>query len=151
MSKAGLNHDNARTDEQKALMAQIEADGICPFCAEHFKKYHPKPIIIETDYWFVTENMSPYEGTSHHYIFVYKPAHISRPNDILPEAAHDLFALVSEVTERNHIEGGSFFMRFGNMEWNGSSVEHLHAQLIVGKKKDDTAEALRVKLGWKVD
>jgi rubrerythrin len=21
-------------------MAQIEADGVCPFCAEHFKKYH---------------------------------------------------------------------------------------------------------------
>jgi len=151
MSHARLNHDNARTDEQKALMAQIEADGVCPFCAEHFKKYHPKPIIKETDYWFLTENMSPYEGTSHHYIFVYKPAHISQPNDILPEAAQELFALVSEVTERNHIEGGSFFMRFGNMGWNGSSVEHLHAQLIVGRKKDDTAEALRVKLGWKID
>jgi diadenosine tetraphosphate (Ap4A) HIT family hydrolase len=150
-SKAKLNHDNARTDEQKKLMAQIEADGVCPFCAEHFKKYHPKPILKETDYWFVTENMSPYEGTSHHFIFVYKPAHISRPKDIMSEATHDLFALVSEITERHHIEGGSFFMRFGNMEWNGSSVEHLHAQLIVGKKKDETAEALRVKLGWKVD
>lgn len=149
MSKAGLNHDNARTNEQKKLMAKIEADGVCPFCAAHFKQYHPKPILKETDYWFLTENMSPYEGTSHHYLFVYKPAHISRPKDISPEAAQDLFALVSQITEEQYIEGGSLFMRFGNMEWNGSSVEHLHAQLIVGKKKDNAAEALRVKLGWK--
>lgn len=152
MSKAGLNHDNARTNEQKELMAKIESDGVCPFCKEHFTKYHPKPILKETDHWFVTENMSPYEGTSLHLIFVYKPSHINTPKEISPEAAADLFGLLSWATETYTIQGGSFFMRFGNMHWNGSSVEHLHAQLIVGKEKtDDRAEALRVKLGWKVD
>lgn len=149
-SNAGLNHTEARTEEQKHLMAQIEADGVCPFCAEHFRTYHPKPILMETEYWFVTENMSPYEGTSHHFIFVYKPAHTSSPKDISPLGAQDLFALISSLTDTYHIDGGSFFMRFGDMAWNGSSVEHLHAQLIVGKKKDTNAEALRVKLGWKV-
>ncbi len=148
-SKAGLNHESARTEEQKKLMAEIEADGVCPFCAEHFKKYHPKPILKETDHWFVTENMSPYEGTSKHFLFVYKPAHITAACEIRGAAAVDLFALIGWVTAEYQIEGGSFFMRFGNMEWNGSSVEHLHAQLIVGKKKDEGAEALRVKLGWK--
>ncbi len=150
MTKTGLNHDEARTNEQKALMALIEADGVCPFCAEHFKKYHPKPILKETDFWFVTENMSPYEGTSRHLLFVYKPSHINRLSDIAPQAAQDLFALLTWATETYSIAGGSFFMRFGNMEWNGSSVEHLHAQLIVGKKKDESAESLKVKLGWKV-
>jgi ATP adenylyltransferase len=149
--KTGLNHNEARTEEQKALMAKIESDGVCPFCSENFKKYHPKPVLKETDYWFVTENMSPYEGTSHHFIFVYKPAHIIKPEDILPLAAQNLFELITFVTETFSITGGSFFMRMGNMEWNGSSVEHLHAQFIVGKKKDDSAEAIRVKLGWKVD
>jgi diadenosine tetraphosphate (Ap4A) HIT family hydrolase len=150
MSKTGLNHDEARTREQKELMAQIEADGVCPFCAEHFRKYHPKPILKETDYWFVTENMSPYEGTSHHFLFVYKPSHVNALSLVSSEAGQDLFMLLSWVTETYSILGGSFFMRFGDMNWNGSSVEHLHAQLIVGKAKDDTAEALRVKLGWKV-
>jgi diadenosine tetraphosphate (Ap4A) HIT family hydrolase len=135
-SKVGLNHN--------------EADGVCPFCAEHFKKYHPKPILKETDYWFLTENMSPYEGAAQHFLFVYKPAHINTFGEVDVMAAQDLFALLTWVTETYRIEGGSFFMRFGNMAWNGSSVEHLHAQLIVGKKKDATAEALRVKLGWKV-
>ena len=150
-SKAGLNHANARTDEQKQLMAQIEADGVCPFCKENFTKYHPKPILKETEYWFVTENMSPYEGTSIHLLFVYKPEHTNLLSDIPKDAASDLFSLLSWASEHFSLEGGSFFMRFGNMEWNGSSVEHLHAQLIVGRQKDDSAEALRVKLGWKVD
>ena len=149
-SKAGLNHDNARTEEQKKLMAQIEEDGVCPFCAEYFTTYHPKPIIKETDYWFVTENMSPYEGTSLHLLFVYKPKHIQTLSLISPEEAQDLFGLLSWAIDTYSIEGGSFFMRFGDMEWNGSSVQHLHAQLVVGKRKDETAEALRVKLGWKV-
>jgi diadenosine tetraphosphate (Ap4A) HIT family hydrolase len=150
-SNAGLNHDEARTPEQKKLMEQIEADGVCPFCSEHFTKYHPKPILKETDYWFVTENMSPYEGASHHFLFVYKPSHVNTLSSVSPEAGQDLFTLLAWVTETYSIEGGSFFMRFGDMNWNGSSVEHLHAQLIVGKKKDNTTEALRVKLGWKVD
>ncbi len=150
MSNTGLNHDNARTPEQKALMAKIEADGVCPFCKEYFTSYHPKPIIKETEFWYVTENMSPYEGTSHHFIFVYKPAHISTPKELAPQASDDLFTLLTWVTETYQIEGGSFFMRFGNMEWNGSSVSHLHAQLVVGKRKGENAEALRVKLGWKI-
>lgn len=149
MSHAGLNHDNARTDEQKRLMAQIEADGVCPFCAAHFTTYHPKPILKETDYWFVTENMSPYEGTSLHFLFVYKPAHINMLGEISPMAAQDLFMLLAWVTETYHIKGGSFFMRFGDMTWNGSSVEHLHAQLVVGTSNAESSDALRVKLGWK--
>ena len=150
-SPAGLIHANARTEEQKKLMAQIEADGVCPFCAEHFRTYHPKPILRETDYWFVTENMSPYEGTKLHFLFVYKPAHVTSPDDLLPEATQDLFMLVSWLTETYKIQGGSFFMRFGNTAYNGSSVEHLHAQLITGEIAHEGREAIRVKLGWKID
>ncbi len=149
-STAGLNHENARTEEQKKLMAQIEADGVCPFCAEHFTKYHPKPILKETEYWFLTTNMSPYEGTRFHFLFVYKPKHIVSPTEFSPEAGTDLFSLIAWVTEQYAIPGGSFFMRFGDTRYNGSSVEHLHAQLISGKQQDEEAEALRVKLGWKV-
>ncbi|MFT7507835.1 MAG: diadenosine tetraphosphate (Ap4A) HIT family hydrolase, partial [Acidimicrobiales bacterium] len=32
---------------------------------------------------------------------------------------------------------------------NGSSVEHLHAHLIVGQKKSENTEGLKVKLGYK--
>lgn len=130
-------------------MARIEKDGVCPFCAEYFKKYHPKPILKETGYWFVTTNMSPYEGTRYHFFFVYKPAHITQPSQIVPEARVELFDHIQQLIDEHHIEGGSFFMRFGDMQYNGSSVEHLHVQFIVGEKESSDTEALRVKLGWK--
>ena len=112
-SKSGLDHKEARTDEQKELMAQIEADGVCPFCAEHFRKYHPKPILKETDYWFVTENMSPYDGTTNHFIFVYKPKHTNEIKDITAEASADLHQLAADLCDEFNIAGGGLFMRFG--------------------------------------
>lgn len=148
-SKAGLDHSNARTDEQKKLMQKIEADGVCPFCREYFLKYHPKPIIKETDSWFLTENMSPYEGTTKHFIFVYKPSHVISPTEITKESRAELFELIEWAITEYKIPGGTFFMRFGEGGYNGSSVEHLHAQMIVGEKSSNATESLKVKLGYK--
>lgn len=148
-SKAGFDHKNARTEEQKKLMAKIEADGVCPFCYEHFTKYHPNPIIKENDSWLLTTNMSPYEGTTHHFFFVYKTDHKVYPHEMTSQEHADLFALVSWVIQKYQIKGGSFFMRFGEAGWNGSSVEHLHAHLIVGVRESEETEGLKVKLGYK--
>lgn len=148
-SNAGLNHREVRTEEQKSLMAKIEEDGVCPFCEEHFRKYHPKPIIKETESWFFTENMSPYEGTAHHYIFVYKPAHIRFPSELTNEARIELFDLIDWAIKEYAIPGGSFFMRFGDGTYTGGSVEHLHAHLISGVEESDDTEGLRVKLAYK--
>ncbi len=149
-SNAGLNHNEARTEEQKTLMAKIEADGVCPFCEAHFRQYHPKPILKETTSWFFTENMSPYEGTTCHFIFVYKPNHITLPSELTPEARIELFDFVDWAIQEYNILGGSFFMRFGEGGYNGSSVEHLHAHLISGVKTGDDTESLKVKLGYKI-
>jgi diadenosine tetraphosphate (Ap4A) HIT family hydrolase len=142
-----LNMQHTRTPEQLALMQKIRDDGVCPFCAENFTKYHPKPIIKETDYWFFTENMSPYVGTKYHFIFVYKPAHISTPAEISPEATLDLFSILNWAIAEYKIPGGSFFMRFGETRYNGSSVQHLHPQLLMGDVDAPGHEKVRVKLG----
>jgi diadenosine tetraphosphate (Ap4A) HIT family hydrolase len=138
---------HARTPEQIALMQKIIADGVCPFCAEYFRKYHPKPVLKETDHWFFTENMSPYVGTKYHFIFVYKPAHITTPSELPPEALVDLHHLLDSAIAEYKIVGGSFFMRFGEHKYNGSSVEHLHAHLLMGDADAPGHEPVRVKLG----
>lgn len=142
-----LNMDNARTREQKELMEKIARDGVCPFCAEHFVKYHPKPIIKETPYWYFTENMSPYEGTKYHFILVYKTKHTNDLGDVESEAVQDLWTLVKWAVQKYNIVGGAFAMRFGDTHFNGSSVTHLHAHIIMGDVDAPGHQAVRMKLG----
>ena len=133
-----LNLRNARTPEQQELMERIAVDGVCPFCVEHFKKYHPRPVLKETDYWFFTENISPYIGTRHHFLFVYKPRHITTPDELEPEALVDLFAVLDWARNEFGINGGTFAMRFGTAKKYANSVMHLHAHLIEPDVDDPT-------------
>lgn len=144
-----LNYTHARTDEQKEVMEQIKKDGVCPFCWDHFETYHPKPLEEKTDWWIVTENISPYEGAVLHLLFVYKK-HVITPSKIDPRGWADLQTVISTALKRHNKEFGSFFMRFGEMSATGSSVAHLHAHVLVGKKYDESnGEKIKVKLGYK--
>jgi len=147
MADEFLRMESARTPEQRELMERIKEDGVCPFCAEHFSTYHPKPILQETDYWFFTENISPYTGTKHHFIFVYKPEHITSLDELPAEAFADLLTLMQGAVKEYKIPGGAFFMRFGDTKYTGSSVAHLHAHLLMGDADAPDHEAVRVKLG----
>ena len=148
--KGYLDFNHARTPDQIALMKKITEDGVCPFCKEFFTKYHPKPILKETDWWYVSENMAPYKGTDLHLIFVYKE-HAVMPSEINPEASKELFELLSWAEKEYKLEGGSFFVRFGKSEMTGGSVAHFHVQLLVGNAKgtDEKYDKLKVKLGYK--
>lgn len=145
-----LNFTHARTEEQISLMEKIEQDNVCPFCPEYFKKYHPKEIFKETKWWIVSENMSPYEGTRVHLIFIHKK-HITMPNEMKSEAAKELIRLLDWAIEKYEIKGGSFFVRFGDTRYTGGSIDHLHVQLLTGTAKSDdkNKDKLKVKLGYK--
>lgn len=143
-----LDFNHTRSAEQIKVMKQIVKDGVCPFC--HFTKYHPKPILKETKWWYLTENMTPYEGTKLSLILVYKK-HITMPSEVAPEASKELFELIGWVEKKYKLEGGSIFIRFGKSEMTGGSVDHFHIQLIVGNAKgtDKKYDKLKIKLGYK--
>ncbi len=147
--KMFVHVDHARGTKQKEIMQRIESDGVCPFCSENFLKYHTETIIKETNSWIVTTNFDPYQGSLFHFLFVYKPSHINSPKEMTGESRIELFELVDELCVQNKIVGGSILMRFGDGNVNGSSVEHLHAHLVVGEHKGENMEALKVKLGYK--
>ena len=143
-----LNH--ARNDRQREIMEKIAKDGVCPFCPENLLKYHSKPIIKETDWWFLTENMNPYEGARVHLLLIYKK-HVELPNDVSPEGLKDLFGLIDWAIKKFKIAGGALLIRFGETGYAGGSVNHLHVHLIAGSAKinDPDAESLKVKVGYK--
>ncbi len=142
-----VNLANARTHEQIKVMTQIEKDGVCPFCEKYFTKYHPKKIIKKTKSWFFTENMSPYEGTRHHFLLVCR-RHLNMPGDLNLDELGDLFSLIKWSTKRYKISGGSLLIRFGDPNLTGGSVDHLHLHIIVGQPKRNTSQSIKVKVGY---
>ena len=140
-----VNLAHARTEEQMAVMEQIVHDGVCPFCQEHFLKYHPKPILKKGAHWLVTENAFPYNGARVHLLFVYLQ-HI-----VLPPAESDhlseLFELITWARKEYGIRGGTLLLLFGETRYNGASVDHLHAHLVVGDADKPDHKGVRVKVG----
>lgn len=143
-----INLKHARTASQKKVMKQIEKDGVCPFCMEHLKKYHQNPIIKEGMWWIITKNDTPYKGSFLHLIFIYKP-HAALLSEIQSKARDEFFRYVNWAENNYKIAGGTILIRFGNTDWTGASVSHLHAHLIVGGEKKSNAKPLKVKVGYK--
>ena len=143
-----LNFKHVRVNKQREQMEQIKKDGVCPFCIEHFTKYHEAPIEREGDWWILSKNDFPYSGTSIHYILVYK-RHITQPSDINPDAWVEFGEHLSFLNKKYAKDGGSIFMRFGNTDYTGASIDHIHAQFIVGGSHSNEVEKLKVSLGYK--
>lgn len=140
-----VNLAHSRTAEQKSVMQQIIQDGVCPFCQEYFLKYHSKPILKKGVHWMVTENAFPYEGTRVHLLFVYLEHVILPPTE--SDRLAELFEMVAWAREKYGILGGTLVLRFGENKYNGASVDHLHAHLVVGDADKPDHKGVRVKVG----
>ncbi len=144
-----INLSHSRTDFQKAVMEKIKKDGVCPFCIENFSRYHTKLIIKNGVWWILTENFAPYDGTSLHLLIVYK-RHATKLSEIDENAFNELLYMISWSEKHYKIDGGAFFMRFGNTNHTCGTIEHIHAQLIAGDSSlDKNSEKLKVSLGYK--
>lgn len=142
---AHVDLSHTRTEEQRTVMQQIVQDGVCPFCQEHFLKYHLKPILKKGSHWLVTENGFPYTGARVHLLFVHLEHLTIPPTE--SEQLIELFELLAWAREEYAIMGGTFIMRFGETKYNGASVGHLHAHLVVGDIDNPEHKGVRVKVG----
>jgi len=135
MKNDKIHIGNSRTEEQRLVMEKIQADGVCPFCRKHFETYHSKSILFETEHWIVTENAWPYENTKEHFLLVAKQ-HVTLPSDLSQEAWLDLQRCIKTLRHEKGLERGTLLMRFGDSESTGSTVNHLHAQIVVSASPD---------------
>ena len=125
-----VNLENARYNEQRKVMKSIEEEGFCPFCPEHIHKSQLMPIIKEGQYWHLRENRWPYKNTRVHFLLIHKK-HVEKLSEISPEAAKEFFEMTKWAEKEFQIEGGSIGFRFGDFKFNGGTVYHLHAHIIV--------------------
>lgn len=139
---------NTTSKQYATILKRIEKDKVCPFCEEHFLTYHTRPIIKKGKHWILTENFTPYAGTTQHLLLVSRK-HVEHFDELTAAAQAELFALLGPEVKRRKMKGGSLFMRFGDGDYTHSSVRHLHAHVVVGVKRGKDTEALLAPLGFK--
>ncbi len=132
------------TDYGKVLN-QIQTAGVCPFCPDTFK-WHTKPILQRTLGWLITRNMNPYAGTREHFLIVGKK-HVENILDLSPRDMTAILRLAQWAVVEYQLPGALLAMRFGDKEFTGATVTHLHAHLIVPEKIDDRVTVVNFPIG----
>ena len=131
--------DAARSDEQRAYMAELEAAGICIFCPDHQRM----PVEYSGEHWYVTRNDFPYAGTVAHYLIV--PHRHVRSFDELPDAAGaELWAIKRRLKEQLDPLAVATVERSGDMRFNGGSVAHLHTHFVALDAEPEATVRFRV-------
>jgi ATP adenylyltransferase len=138
--------DNARVDEQRAVMKEIINQDHCPFCQENLRLYHKEPILKDGQYWIVTKNQWPYENTKLHLLAIYK-SHAERLSELEPEAGTELLKFFAEIEQELQIPGGGFALRFGDTDYSAGTVAHIHAQFIWAEIETPNFTPVRFKIG----
>lgn len=142
------NAEIVKREEYVKVLEKIVKEGMCPFCEEHLMNHHTEPILHKGEHWLVTKNAWPYEGTKHHFLLISR-THIENIEDISSDAWTELHKHWGTLKKEHSFEGGTFFVRSGNIKMTGATVRHLHANIVVGKKRDDKTESVRTVIGFK--
>ena len=134
-----------RTPEQIAKMKQLQESGICAFCPEHLGEQHDNPIEFQTEHWVVTKNDYPYDHTQLHLLLIPK-LHVTTLNELGADARAEFLDVVVKIEQRWKLPSYALAMRIGDPRYNGGSVEHLHAHIIVGYRDPEKHQPVRMKL-----
>jgi ATP adenylyltransferase len=140
---SGYNLTSGRTPEQIEKMKKLAESGICAFCPEHFEEFHDNPIEFQTDHWIVSKNDYPYENTSLHLLLIAK-AHVQKVGELSQSARGDFMEVIARVEKEFDLFSFGVGLRAGDFRYNGGSVDHLHAHVIVGDFTD-TAKHQKVR------
>ncbi len=127
-----VNPRFAKTGEYKKVIGAIETIGQCPFCPDNFH-YHKKPILKKLRGWFITENSWPYKNSQKHFVII-SPDHKETLAELNIRDIESILRLSKWVVKKYKIRGGALAVRFGESNFTGATVSHLHAHLIYPAK-----------------
>jgi ATP adenylyltransferase len=143
MSRYNLNA--ARRKEQLRRMISLEERKICAFCPENIAKETTSPIQYETKHWMVKDNDFPYENTKIHILIISKK-HVKSISELPKPARAEFLDVVSWIEKKYKLKSYAVGFRSGDFRFNGGSVEHLHAQVIVGDVSQPNYTPVRFKM-----
>lgn len=122
---------STKSHEYQRVLEVILAQGVCPFCPDHFN-WHPKPIIWQNLGWRLTEIAFPYEGAERHYLLI-PDCHMESLTELRAEDWMTIGDAGRWLITHQEINGGALALRFGDPKLTGATVRHLHCHIIVPK------------------
>ena len=123
-----VNIGNARKGEYKKVIKEIYLKGKCPFCRENFK-YHKKPILKKKGGWLLTEESWPYKNSLFHFLIIGEK-HREEFSEVTNKDFESIAYLTCWAIRKHKIRGGVLAIRFGDSNFSGASVPHIHFHLI---------------------
>lgn len=127
-----VNPRFAKTGEYRGVIDTIATIGQCPFCPENFR-YHKKPILKKLNGWFITENSWPYKNSQKHLLII-SLKHKENLAELNTKDIDSILRLGKWAVKKYEIRGGALTMRFGESDFTGATVSHIHAHLIYPAK-----------------
>ena len=83
--------------------------------------------------WFITESTWPYKNSQKHFLII-PLRHKENLREITNKDMQAILYLANWAIKKYRIKGGGLTMRFGNSDFTGATVSHLHAHLIYPKE-----------------
>jgi ATP adenylyltransferase len=136
--------DNHRTAEQLAEMQRLQADGVCLFCPDVLREHGRQRVLTRTRHWTITPNEFPYAGTALHLLLV-PHQHVGDLLDLDPGAQADLFTALAWVRDRYELTYYGLGVRNGDCRYNGATISHLHAHVLVGDPAAEPQVPVRMR------
>ncbi|MBA3733517.1 hypothetical protein H0W91_04060 [Patescibacteria group bacterium] len=141
-----MKMDNARDPEQIRRMKALKESGRCYFCKEGSAEEKTLPVIInEGEYWYITKNDFPLDGSVHHYLIVPR-RHVLQTYYLSPEERVELGGMEWWLAQDLKVSGYSMFVRSGDMSLTGATIDHCHYHFLVGGVKPEVPEGEMVPL-----
>ena len=134
---------NSRSEEQLALMLELEAAGVCIFCPEHLANY--RPVVHKTALWTVTTNRFPYRGTQLHYLLL-PDEHVDDLVDLSPDSQADFWTALRWARDEHGLTHYGLASRNGDCAFTGATIRHVHVHLVQGDVENPEHTPIRVKL-----
>lgn len=127
-----VNPKYAKPVEYRGVIQEIASQGRCPFCPENFR-YHKHPVLKKKNDWLITKNSWPYAHTRDHFVII-SASHKESLGELSLSDLTAVKSLADWAINRFKIKGGALAVRFGDTDYTGATVCHLHFHLIVPKK-----------------
>lgn len=131
--------------DYERVIKSIEATGQCPFCPDNFT-YHRKKSLKRSGEWFITNNTWPYPNSRIHLLLI-GDKHKEEFKELTANDFKSVSNLASWAIKKYKIKGGALTMRFGDTEYTGATVCHIHFHIISPKRKNGKTQHVSFPVG----